>query len=115
VTDRIAYKILTADQMRALEEDRFEGAPVDVADGYVHLSTAEQVAGTLEAHFAGRQDLYLAAIDLAGAGDSVRWEASRGGAAFPHLYTRLSKHLVVAAAPLRRDSAGRPVLPSPEN
>jgi uncharacterized protein (DUF952 family) len=107
----IAYKILTAEQMRALDEDRFEGAPADVADGYVHLSTAEQVAGTLDAHFAGQCDLYLAAIDLKKAGAAVRWEKSRGGGSFPHLYGRLRRDLVAASGPLGRDAAGAPVLP----
>jgi uncharacterized protein (DUF952 family) len=111
VAARLAYKILTAEQLRALEEDRFEGAPVDVADGYVHLSTAEQVAGTLDAHFPGGDDLYLAAVDLAKAGDAVRWEASRGGAPFPHLYGRLTLDLVTASGPLRRDAGGVPILP----
>ena len=101
--ERVAYKILTADQMRALEEDRFEGAPIDIADGYIHLSTAAQVRGTLDAHFAGREDLFLAAVDLGMAGDAIRWEESRGGARFPHLYGRLSRALVRASGPLRRD------------
>jgi len=97
---RVAYKILTAEQMRALDEDRFEGAPIDVADGYIHLSTAEQVAGTLERHFAGARDLYLASVDLTRAGEAVRWEPSRGGAHFPHLYARLRRNLVLAAVQL---------------
>jgi len=111
MTARIAYKILTADEMRALDEDRFEGAPIDVADGYIHLSSAEQVAGTLAAHFAGRDDLFLAAVDLDEAGDAVRWEPSRGGALFPHLYGRLTRGLVTASGPLRRGRDGAPLLP----
>jgi uncharacterized protein (DUF952 family) len=111
VPDRIAYKILTAEQMRALEEDCFEGAPVDVADGYVHLSTADQVPGTLAAHFAGRRDLFLAAVDLAKAGTAVRWEPSRGGALFPHLYGPLARSLIVAVAPVARNEAGAVILP----
>jgi uncharacterized protein (DUF952 family) len=111
MTARVAYKILTARQMRALEEDRFDGAPIDIADGYVHLSTADQLAGTLEAHFAGQDGLYLAAIDLEKAGSAIRWEASRGGALFPHLYGRLGRALVVASGPLIRDAAGAPNLP----
>ena len=111
MTGGIAYKILTAEQMRALEDDRFDGAPIDVADGYVHLSTAEQVAGTLDAHFAGREDLFLAAVDLAAAGDAIRWEESRGGALFPHLYARLTRSLVLAGGPLRRGADGTPILP----
>jgi len=109
----IAYKILTAEQMRALEEDRFAGAPIDVADGYIHLSTADQVAGTLDRHFAGADELYLAAVDLDRAGKAVRWEPSRDGALFPHLYGRLTGALVLAAEPLRRDEFGAPILPEP--
>lgn len=107
----VAYKILTAEQMRALEEDRFEGAPIDVADGYVHLSSADQVAGTLAAHFAGRDNLFLAAVDLEKAGKAVRWERSRGGGRFPHLYGRLSLALVAAAGPLRRGPDDEVILP----
>jgi uncharacterized protein (DUF952 family) len=107
----VAYKVLTADQMAALDDDRFQGAPVDAADGYIHLSTAEQVAGTLEAHFAGRGDLFLAAVDLTRAGDALRWERSRGGALFPHLYGRLARALVLASGPLRRAADGAPILP----
>lgn len=109
--ERVAYKILTEEQMRALDADRFQGAPIDIADGYIHLSTAEQVAGTLDAHFAGREDLFLAAVDLDAAGEAVRWESSRGGVLFPHLYARLAKALVLASGPLRRDAAGDPILP----
>jgi len=106
VPGAVAYKILTAEQMRALEEDRFEGAPIDVADGYIHLSTADQVAGTLDAHFAGQHDLFLAAVDLTAAGDAVRWERSRGCALFPHLYGRLERALVLASGPVRRTESG---------
>jgi uncharacterized protein (DUF952 family) len=113
VRELVAYKILTAEQMQALEEDRFEGAPIDVADGYVHLSTADQVAGTLEAHFAGRDDLFLAAVDLAKAGERVRWERSRGGALFPHLYAPLRRALILASGRLQRDATGAPILPKP--
>jgi uncharacterized protein (DUF952 family) len=108
----IAYKILTAEQFRALEEDRFEGAPVDLADGYVHLSTADQVAGTLDAHFAGQTELFLAAVDLDAAGPAVRWEKSRGGALFPHLYRRLGRDLILASAPVRRAADGSVLFPA---
>lgn len=82
-----AYKILTAEQWAQFQaEGVFHGAPVDLADGYIHLSTAEQVQGTLDKHFAGRGDLVIAKVDLAALGDLVRWEVSRGGALFPHIY-----------------------------
>ncbi len=82
-----AYKILTAEQWAQFQaEGVFHGAPVDLADGYIHLSAAEQVQGTLDKHFAGRGDLVIAKVDLAALGDLVRWEVSRGGALFPHIY-----------------------------
>jgi uncharacterized protein (DUF952 family) len=82
-----AYKVLTSDQMAALlAEGSFAGAPVDLADGYIHLSTAEQLTGTLDKHFAGQDGLFIAEIDLTVLGDAVRWEPSRGGALFPHVY-----------------------------
>lgn len=82
-----AYKILTADQWAQFQTDGvFQGAPVDLADGYIHLSTAEQLQGTLDKHFAGQTGLVIAEIDLAALGESVTWEVSRGGALFPHIY-----------------------------
>jgi uncharacterized protein (DUF952 family) len=108
----VAYKILTAEQADALNEDRFEGAPVDVADGYIHLSAAEQVADTLDLHFAGRSGLFIAAVDLDRAGDLVRWEPSRGGALFPHLHGRLARELILGLAPVRRAADGTVILPA---
>ena len=85
-----AFKVLTAEQFaRWQAEGTFAGAPVDLADGYIHLSAADQLAGTLERHFAGQTGLVVAEIDLALLGDTVRWEASRGGALFPHVYGAL--------------------------
>ncbi len=81
-----AYKIFTPPQWAEFERSgTFAGAPIDLADGYNHLSTANQLAGTLALHFAG-QDVHVAEIALAPYGDAVRWEASRGGALFPHIY-----------------------------
>ena len=89
-TPSVAYKILTADQWAAFVADgSFAGAPVDLADGYIHLSTDDQVAGTLAKHFAGQTGLVLATVDLALLGDVVRWEVSRSGALFPHVYGTL--------------------------
>jgi len=92
----LAYKVLTGAQFAALQAGDFAGAPVDVADGFVHLSTAAQLAGTLEKHFAGQAGLVVAAVDLDRLGDAVRWEVSRGGEMFPHLYGRLSMDAVVS-------------------
>lgn len=110
----LAYKILTAPQWAALcAEGRFAGAPVDLADGYIHLSAADQLTATADKHFAGQEGLVVAAVDLAACGD-VRWEVSRGGALFPHLYgAPLALAAVRAHAPLTRDGAGAVVLPTP--
>lgn len=107
----IAYKVLTGDQMRALEADAFEGAPIDLADGYIHLSTRDQLTETVDRHFAGQSDLWVAAIDLAALGDSVKWEESRGGALFPHIYGAMPLDTVIAYGALERDGDGSVKLP----
>ena len=107
-----AYKVLTADEMAALERDgTFAGAPVDVADGYIHLSTADQLTATVDKHFAGRSDLHVAAVDLGSFGESLKWEESRGGELFPHLYGLLLLETVIAYGPLDRDDDGAVKLP----
>lgn len=107
-----AYKILTADQMAALEgEGMFAGAPIDLADGYIHLSTAAQLTETVDRHFAGQDGLHLAAVDLEALGDAVKWEASRGGQLFPHLYGALTLETVLAYGPLEREADGKVKLP----
>ena len=85
-----AYKILTADQWAQFKTDGvFTGAPVDVADGYIHMSTADQLDETLAKHFAGQSGLVIATIDLTQLGHALKWEVSRGGALFPHYYGAL--------------------------
>ncbi|GAA3722249.1 DUF952 domain-containing protein [Sphingomonas cynarae] len=114
MTDRpqTAYKVLTADQMATLERDgTFAGAPVDLADGYVHLSTANQLTETVDKHFAGQTDLHVAAVDLGSFGGSLKWEESRGGQLFPHLYGPLLLETVIAYGPLERDDDGTVRLP----
>jgi uncharacterized protein (DUF952 family) len=108
-----AYKVLTGDQMAALERDgSFAGAPVDLTDGYIHLSTADQLAETIDKHFAGQVDLHIVAVDLAAyAGDTLRWEPSRGGQLFPHLYAPLLLETAVAYSPLDRHDDGSIRLP----
>ncbi len=108
MTPATAYKVLTADQMAALEADgSFAGAPVDLADGYVHLSTFAQLTETVDKHFAGQDDLHVAEVDLDALGDAVKWEPSRGGQLFPHLYAPLPLDAVVAYGPLHRDDSGQ--------
>jgi uncharacterized protein (DUF952 family) len=96
-----AFKILTAAQWSSFQADRrFEGSPADRADGYIHLSAADQVEDTLARHFPGQTGLVLAEVDLAALGDALRWEESRGGAPFPHVYGALPLAAVVGARPL---------------
>ena len=110
--DAVAYKVLLPGEWAALLRDgRFEGAPVDVADGFIHMSTSNQLDETLRKHFAGIDDLYIAAIDLTGLGSMVRWEPSRGGALFPHLYGELPLDSVVAHGKLARHEDGSVRLP----
>ncbi len=86
----LIFKIFRRSEWDALRaEGRTRGAPVDLADGYIHLSTREQVAETAAKHFAGESDLVLVAVETDRLGDALRWEPSRGGALFPHLYRDL--------------------------
>jgi len=110
--DPVAYKVLTANELAELESaGRFDGAPADLADGYIHLSTAAQLAGTLERHFAGQADLQLAAVDVEALGDAVRWEPARGGDLFPHLFAPLTLDAVLAYGPLEHAADGTVKLP----
>ena len=85
-----AYKILTADQWAQFQAaGMFHGAPVDLADGYIHLSAADQLQGTLDKHFADQAGLVIAEVDLTILGNTVKWEVSRGDALFPHIYGTL--------------------------
>lgn len=92
----------------------FDGAPVDVADGYIHFSTAEQAAETAARHFAGMADLVLVAVDAAALRASLRYEPSRGGAMFPHLYGKLPLSAVRWVKPLALGADGRHVFPELE-
>jgi len=97
----IVYKIFREAEWAALRRDGTSaGAPVDVADGYVHLSTPEQAPETAARHFAGVEGLFLLAIDEERLKDALKWEPSRGGALFPHLYRELRLSDVVWAQSL---------------
>jgi len=89
----------------------FAGAPVDVADGFIHFSTAEQVRETAEKHFTGQDDLVLVAVEAAVLGEALRWEPSRGGALFPHLYGPLALSAVRSVVPLPLGADGRHQFP----
>lgn len=110
--DTVAYKILTGEQLaKLLSDGSFAGAPVDIADGYIHLSTSGQVRGTLDKHFAGQSDLHIATVDLAILGDAIKWEVSRGGALFPHIYAALPLAAVTAYGSVTFDDQGDLLLP----
>jgi len=90
---------------------RFVGAPVDDADGYIHFSTAEQARETAAKHFAGQPDLVLVAVDAEALGPALKWEPSRGGALFPHLYGELPLSAVIWTKPLPLGPDGLHVFP----
>jgi uncharacterized protein (DUF952 family) len=98
---QIIYKIVPEALWREAERNgSFTGAPIDVADGFIHFSTAGQARETAAKHFAGRTGLLLVAIDGAKLGDALKYEVSRGGALFPHLYGPLDLKAVVRVQPL---------------
>jgi uncharacterized protein (DUF952 family) len=89
----------------------FRGAAIDLRDGYIHFSTADQAIETAARHFAGQSDLVLAVIDAEALGDRLKWEPSRGGALFPHLYGTLPISAVRRVVPLPVGPDGRHVFP----
>lgn len=113
MADLFAFKILTTDQYAQFKADGiFHGAPVDLTDGYIHMSTREQAAETAAKHFAGQDALVMVMVDLAPLSEAIRWEASRGGALFPHLYAPLPISAVAGKVILRLDEAGRHQFPA---
>ncbi|MEW9920840.1 DUF952 domain-containing protein [Marimonas sp. MJW-29] len=97
----LIYKIFRTDEWQTLRaEGESTGAPIDVTDGYIHFSTATQAEETAAKHFAGEDGLFLIAVEADAAGDALKWEPSRGGALFPHLYRKMTMADVVWAQPL---------------
>jgi uncharacterized protein (DUF952 family) len=106
----IIYKICTATEWRDAERAGVHfGSAVDRRDGYIHFSTAGQAAETAAKHFAGQHDLVLVSVDAEALGDRLKWEPSRGGALFPHLYGGLECAAVLRVEPLPLDASGRHV------
>ena len=98
------YKILRPTEWADLDsKGETAGAPIDVADGFIHFSAGDQVAGTLGKHFAGRKALLLIAVDAARLGSDLHWEVSRAGALFPHLYAHLAIDAVADTRPIPDD------------
>ena len=103
----LIYKITPEPAWRAAAAaGAFTGAPLDRADGFIHFSTGTQARETAARHFAGQADLLLVAVDAEALGEALRWEPSRGGALFPHLYAALPLSAVRAVVPLALDEAG---------
>ncbi|MBL8580045.1 MAG: DUF952 domain-containing protein [Mesorhizobium sp.] len=108
----IIYKICSEELWReARKAGRFDGAPIDLADGYIHFSTAGQVRETAAKHFAGQGGLLLLAIPTDALGRALKWEVSRGGALFPHLYAPLDPASVLWAKPLPLGADGAHAFP----
>jgi len=112
---KLIYKICPAALWREAERKGvFEGAPVDLADGFIHFSTASQVRETAAKHFAGQSDLLLVAIDEEELGPALKYEVSRGGEPFPHLYATLSLSAVRWVKPLPLEADGKHAFPALE-
>jgi len=109
----LIYKIVSEHEWIAAEaEGRFIGSAVDIDDGFIHFSTAGQAPETASRHFAGRKGLLLVAVEAAALGAALKWEPSRGGALFPHLYDVLPLAAVARVDPLPLDEDGAHVFPS---
>jgi uncharacterized protein (DUF952 family) len=111
----VIYKICPAALWQAAERNGvFAGAPVDVADGFIHFSTAAQVKETAAKHFARQPDLLLVHVQAERLGERLKWEPSRGGALFPHLYAPLRLADVQKVVPLPLGPDGQHVFPALE-
>jgi uncharacterized protein (DUF952 family) len=106
------YKVCSASAWREAERQGvFRGSADDRRDGFIHFSTATQLAGTVAKHFAGQTGLFLIAIDADALGDALKWEPSRGGELFPHLYGELDIGAVRKILDLRTRSDGSHDIP----
>ena len=108
----LIYKILRTEEWQSLRANaETAGAPVDVADGFIHFSTAEQARETAAKHFAQEDGLFLAAFDSDRMGEALKWEPSRGGALFPHLYGELDLGHAIGVYDLIEKEDGGHVFP----
>jgi len=106
------YKVLTAEQLAAVENGEAMQAPVDIADGYVHFSTSRQVQETLAKWFKGQRGCVLVSVDGDDFGPDLKWERSRGGDHFPHVYATVHEHHIRSIWPLDEFNAdGAPLAP----
>ena len=108
----LIYKILSRGEwMAAMTLGRFEGSPVDLQDGYIHFSTAAQAAETARKYFSGQPDLVVLEVEGDDLGVTLKWEPSRGGDLFPHLYATLAVAAVRAVHQAPLDAGGVPRVP----
>jgi len=107
------YKVCPrVEWVEAQKEGAFTGSAVDVADGFIHFSTADQLSETLRRHFKDQMDLVALVVPVAALADGdLKWEPSRGGALFPHLYGPLPSSAVEASYPLEISADGIPFMP----
>ena len=107
------FKILTADQLATVRAGGLMQAPVDIADGYVHFSTSKQVQETLTKWFSGQTGLSIAAVDGDVFGPALKWESSRGGDDFPHVYAEVrERHIAQLWTLDTQDASGAPLAPA---
>lgn len=110
--DQIIYKIVPQELWQAARPDgQFRGAAIDLADGYIHFSTGAQAVETARLYFAGQSGLLLVAVETAALGDALKWEPSRNGALFPHLYAALPFDAVAWEKPLPLGPDGAHLFP----
>ncbi len=112
---QVIYKICRANEWHEAERAAaFRGAAIDLTDGYIHFSTGAQAGETAARHFGGATDLVLVAVAADALGASLKWEPSRGGALFPHLYSALTPDAVLWVKPLPLGGDGRHIFPELE-
>jgi beta-hydroxylase len=113
MSEKTAYRLATPERWaEVMMAGVFHGEAHDIADGFIHLSAAAQVEGTLVKHYNDHPRLLLAEIDLAALGDSVKWETSRGGELFPHVYGDIPVSAVRGVRHIRRNEEGDWLLPT---
>ena len=116
VTSNTIYKICSKEEWGiACANQRFEGAAIDLLDGYIHFSTASQVEQTARLHFNGQENLVLVAVEARCLGDDLKWEAARGGELFPHLYSSLDVGTAMSVTDLQVGGDGTHIFPPLED
>lgn len=113
MSDDVIYHMCRADEWaEAQSSGSYPGSSQDQADGFIHFSTKQQVWTSAAKHRCGQDNIVLLTVEAAKLGDSLKWEASRGGALFPHLYSALPVDAVIEATPLELDTNGIHIFPA---